>query len=175
MVRVAEEFDVSCLRLRPAPPPSLRLPDLVNLGELQPGEEYRVSTQVAIWEVSVLKQLALPGFSAWDFETLGSLLSDRLPGIFWGVYSPVIDYRHAVERGLWLEEGLEICGRAGVRVDLPARGVVSEEERYASAHELKLTPRGLLHRVLPASVKSALKKRLRRRRLDILLEKSGSG
>ena len=74
LLRVAVENDVGCLRLVPHRPSGRPVPQWPGLGEIRRGEEYRVSTQVAIWEDNLLRSLAWPGFSAWDFELIGSLI-----------------------------------------------------------------------------------------------------
>ena len=116
MVTTAEGNGLGCLRLRPSPPPSRRLLQFENIGLLRKGDDYRVSTQVAIWDADVLRQLARPEFSVWDFEIYGTLLSEQVNREFWGVYEPVIHYQHAVERGRWISLGLEYA--AGLECSL---------------------------------------------------------
>ncbi len=128
MVRIAVEYNLGCLRLRPAPPPSKPLHGKENLGVVLRGEPYRVSTQVAIWDVEFLRLLAHPSFNIWEFEHKGTLIGDRLPKEVWAVYDPVIDYRHGVERGRWLEEGLAICREAGVEADITKRDCITQGE-----------------------------------------------
>lgn len=152
LLGVVQEEDLACLRLYPHPPPSRRLRGKPGLGELRRGDDYRVSTQVAIWDVGTLRALAWPGLSAWDFEIIGSLASNEMSAKFWGVYEPVIDYRNGVWRGRWLPEGLEICSRARVDVDLQSRDVFAHAEfsdmrRQREPRELvrSLVPTSLLH------------------------------
>jgi len=121
LVDVAGQEDLACLRLYPHPPPTRRLKGKPGLGKLRRGDDYRVSTQVAIWNVDTLRALSWPGFSAWDFEIIGSLTSNEMGLKFWGVYEPVIDYRNGVWRGRWLQEGIEICRKSGIDVDMEAR------------------------------------------------------
>lgn len=129
LAAVAARENLACLRLVPMPRPSKRVANYAGLGEIRPGDEYRVSTQAALWNVADLRRLLRPQFSAWQFEQLGSILSERLmPGGFWGTYEPAIDYLHGVDRGLWLPRGLEICRQAGVQVDIEARGAVGPHQ-----------------------------------------------
>lgn len=137
LVLTAVTTRVACLRLTPQPPPSLPICGRPGLGIIAPGDLYRVSTQVAVWRVDTLRSLLVPGFSAWDFELTGSLMSNDLPDQFWGVWEPAITYRHGVELGKWLPLGLSICSEAGVSVDLAARPVLTDEEiaaRVVAAH-----------------------------------------
>lgn len=130
LVALAYEHEVACLRLRPAKSIGpRRWPDL---GRIPRGEEYRICTQVAIWDTSFLLRLAHPSFDIWQFEHYGTLLGDRLPGEVLSVYEYAIDYRHGVERGRWIDQGLKICRDAGVEPDLSVRSVISEEERAKS-------------------------------------------
>jgi hypothetical protein len=150
MVSTAEENGLGCLRLRPSPPPSRRLFQFENIGLLRKGDDYRVSTQVAIWDVQVLSELARPAFSPWDFEIYGTILSERLDREFWGVYEPVIHYQHAVERGRWMSLGLDICQRWGVQPDLCTRGIITDSERETQRKSLDRRLKRIAKRVIPS-------------------------
>lgn len=152
LLGVANEEDLACLRLYPHPPPSRRLRGRPGLGEIRRGDDYRVSTQVAIWHADALRSLAWPGFNAWDFEIIGSLASNEMSARFWGVYEPVIDYRNGVWRGRWLPEGLEVCSQARIDVDLQSReafahGEFNDMRRQRDSRKLvrPLLPTSLLH------------------------------
>ncbi len=158
LATVAAYEDLACLRLTPMPRPSRRLAGYPRLGEIRPGDEYRVSTQAAIWRVSALRQLLRPPFSAWQFEQLGSVLSERLmPRGFWGTYDPAIDYLHGVDRGLWLPRGLEICRQAGVQVDLWARSEISP--RQLAARNRKTFVYAIFRHALPRPLQRWLRRR----------------
>jgi hypothetical protein len=126
LVALAQKHDVGCLRLAaglplalpPGPPPR---PCLQELGVIERGEAYRVSAQVAVWRVDTLRRLLVPGFSAWDFEAVGTPLSEDMPEEFWASRTPAIVYDQCVEKGRWKPSGLEICRAAGVEVNLAAR------------------------------------------------------
>lgn len=150
LVQLASEEGLGCLRLFPHPPPSRRVRHRRELGHIRPGDDYRVSTQVAIWDVETLRRLAWPGFSAWDFEIIGSIASNEMHAKFWGVYEPVIDYRNGVWRGRWLPEGLEACRAAGIEIDVEARGMFSPEEWDDKVRTT--TSRSLANALLPESV-----------------------
>ncbi len=128
LVKTAIDNEVGCLRLYPHPPPTAALPDRPGIGELRKGDEWRASTQTALWDIDVLRSLAWTGFSAWDFEIIGSLVSYALPNAFWGVYDAAVDYRHVVIRGRWMRSGLSICEAVGVTPDLSARAVLGADE-----------------------------------------------
>lgn len=128
LVDIAEQEQLGCLRLSPHPAPTKKLERYSELGEIEYGADYRVSTQGAIWRLSTLRKLLHPSFSAWQFEQMGSPLSDHYPDKFWSVWEPALVYRHGVERGKWMEQGLDICRRAGVTVDLQARPKMGEQD-----------------------------------------------
>jgi hypothetical protein len=152
VVKLAEQNDVGCLRLNPVPPPTRRLPGFPGIGEIQRGDDWRVSTQVAVWDVELLRSLAWPGLSAWEFETIGSLASDAMPDKFWSVYKPLIDYRNGVVLGRWMPEGLEICREAGVEVDLQSRRTVTEAEILANSRKKLRSLKGVWRAAIPESI-----------------------
>jgi hypothetical protein len=170
MVKIAQDNSVDCLRLIPRPRPWGKPICADNLGIIEPGEDYRISTQVALWNVDLLRKIAIPGFSAWDFEVYGTLLSERLPGKYWGVLEAVIDYRHGVERGNWLEQGLEICREAEVRVDLTQRSIMTETERVAMRQRETTTPREVIKGLMPELMRRHLQRWYRSRKLAIMLK-----
>jgi hypothetical protein len=131
LVDAARTHHVGTLRLAPLPAPT-PLPRVASpvegIGVVQPGEPYRVSTQPAIWCKETLHKLLVPGFSAWDFEHLGTQLSAELDDQFWGPLTPSIVYDHGVEKGKWKPEGVAICRSAGVEPDLAARPIFTDAE-----------------------------------------------
>lgn len=155
LVDLARRERVGCLRLVAHMPlayaPTRPVAGVPGVGEIERGALHRVSLQVAIWRVETLRRLLVPGETAWDFEVLGTALSNRLPEPFWGVYESVIRYDQAVEKGKWKPAGLRICQEAGVPVDLTARGTFTEEElqshfdRYAAESEAEDRKRRMLH------------------------------
>jgi hypothetical protein len=132
LVNLAVERKVGCLRLVAglplAFPPSRPVPGLPGIGVIDKGEPYRVSAQAAIWEVSVLRQLLVPGMTAWEFEEIGTMLSTKFSEPFWAVYESAIEYSQCVEKGKWKPEGLKICREAGVIVNPELRPAFSSEE-----------------------------------------------
>lgn len=125
---LSQEENLGCLRLYSIYPPDRLVPGRRDMGRFEPGDRWRVTAQAAIWSQQTLRRLLVPGFSAWDFEMLGSQMSDYLPDRIWGVMQPALVYDHAVEKGRWRPQGLEICRRAGINPDLASRGVFSEAE-----------------------------------------------
>jgi hypothetical protein len=139
---IARRERVASIRLSPLPPPSKlpsrAVPTHPQLGIVEPGTGYRVSVQPAIWRVDALRRYLVPGFSPWQFEEIGSRLSDYTDDVFWGPFQPAVVYEHAIEKGRWKQAGLAICRDAGVAVDLGARpafaaGELEELSRSRSA------------------------------------------
>ena len=132
LVQAAQDNQVGCLRLSPLPPPTPLpkhpVPNYSALGIVEPGCPYRVSAQPAIWNVETLRRFLVPGFSPWEFEHIGTQMSEWMPDIFWGPYNHNLIYDHGVEKGKWKPAGLAICKEAGVDVDLSSRGVFNEDE-----------------------------------------------
>jgi hypothetical protein len=134
-IAVAEKERVASVRLSPLPPPSrvpeAPLPQYPELGIVAPRTPYRVSAQPAIWRTDVLRRLLVPGFSAWQFEEIGTQMSEQMREEFWGPFRPSVIYDHGIEKGKWKPEGLRICRELGVPVDLAARPAFTDEELRA--------------------------------------------
>jgi hypothetical protein len=135
LAEIAAAERLGCLRLYSIFPPETAVAQYPELGSFAPGEKWRITAQAAIWRVETLRRLLVPGFTAWDFELVGSQMSDYMPDRIWGVMRPALVYDQAVEKGKWRPQGLAICDAAGVRVDLERRGVFSmaELERHEQA------------------------------------------
>ncbi len=136
--KIAINSNSGCLRLSPYPPPTIPLPDYSDLGFIMAEDLYRVSTQVAIWQVGTLRRLLIPGFSAWDFELSGSQLSSKFFDQFYCVWKPAILYLNGVERGKWRQEGVALCREAKIDVDLAHRPMLTEEEIDAYHKSLRV-------------------------------------
>lgn len=159
LVRVAQGYSPACLRLAPLPPPTPLPATLVagfnDIGIVDKETPYLIATQPAIWRKDFLLKLLVPGFSAWEFEHLGSTICEFMDEEIWGPLVPYIVYEQGVEKGKWKQSALAICRDAGVQVDLTARPAFSdaELERHFSSgavsagiHELKMAAmRAYLH------------------------------
>jgi len=169
LVELAGRHKVGCLRLFPHPTPTGRLAGFGDIGMIQPGDEWRVSTQTAIWDKKLLYSLAKPGFSAWQFEIIGSLLSDTLPDLFWSVYEPAVNYCNGVVLGKWVPQGLEACGKAGVKVDLESRGTITEDELLLRSRQRKTGFTKVMASIMPHSMERRIMRWLRLLRRDFYL------
>lgn len=116
---------LNMLRLIPRPGPDSKCPDNQKLGRIDPGAEYKVSSQGAFWRSSILKRVAKEGESIWMFESNGSKRSKSLDK-FVSVCAPVLTYKHhVVERGKWFPWYGWYFKRMQIGVKLTARPVMS--------------------------------------------------
>jgi hypothetical protein len=128
MVELSEKLDLGCFRLFPLPPPSKKIPDIPGVGEIRKGDDFRVSTQAGIWSTKLLRSLAWPGMTAWQFEEIASLVSDMMPERYLGLYEPAMEYCNGLVQGKWMPEGLQVCREAGIEPDLSVRDCFSAKE-----------------------------------------------
>jgi hypothetical protein len=135
LVDIAFSERLGCLRLVAHLPLALRpvhdAPGYPDLGVIEPGTPYRVSTQVAIWRKTTLQRLLIPGANAWEFEVLASTLSARLRERLWGVKQTAIQYDQVVDKGRWKPKGRRMLHEAGV-VAAHSRPILTEEELAAN-------------------------------------------
>jgi len=119
----------ACIRLMPVPGAPAPAPDFADAGDLQKGVPYRMSLQAAIWRRDLLLALVRPGETPWQLELAGSMRTEALDAPFLSVLRgpqpPLPYFCNAVIRGVWRRDGLALCRREGVSVDLDARRVES--------------------------------------------------
>ena len=115
------------LRLIPRPGPTIRLNNM-EYGGIEPNAPYKVSTQAAFWEVETLRDLLIPGETAWEFEFNASARSVELTG-FVAVWREALPYgHHVVEKGKWFPWDYWKLSRMNIRVDSTARQVMTTYE-----------------------------------------------
>lgn len=130
LARVDDFFrlDAAYLRMRPFPPPDVRLARFPAVGECEPGAPYRASMQAALWRKEDLLALLRDGENPWEFEVYGARRSDAFERGFYSAHTDVLDYYAAVTMGKWIPYGVALCRENGVAVDLAARPMMSPEE-----------------------------------------------
>ena len=107
--------------------PGSNIPSHISskLMSIPPGADYRVSTQVALWKVSILKSILKNGESAWEFEINGTKRAMKYVGFFC-VSTDAFPYKHhVVERGKWFPWSAYYYSRMKIGVDLNSRSVMS--------------------------------------------------
>lgn len=141
--RIAVEKNVGCFRLAAglplAFPPSAPVPGVEGVGNIDKDELYRVSAQVALWRVKTLRKVLINGMNPWQFEEIGTEISQSIDDLFWGVYEPLIEYSQCVEKGKWKPEGLEICRKAGAPVTDGVRQHFSDDELRQHLYNVEKT------------------------------------
>lgn len=130
LARVEDFFavDAAYLRLRPFPPPDVRLARHPAIGESEPGAPYRASMQAALWRRDDLLALLRDGENPWEFEVHGARRSDAFARGFYSARTDVLDYYAGVTAGKWIPYGVAVCREHGVAVDLDARPMMSAGE-----------------------------------------------
>ena len=119
-VKCLQDKNLGCLRLAPCPGPTAPWPHNKDLGILQPGDAYRVSTQTAIWSKETLLSLLVPGETGGDFEIKGTRRSTSLSKPFlsvWRGQTPTPYFITAVVRGEWQEGALELLKKENISTD----------------------------------------------------------
>lgn len=86
-----------------------------------PGTAYSFSTQVGIWDSEFLMNHIKDGWSAWDFERIGSMecLQKEQPLLLYKKY--LFPYIEAVRKGKWLPIGVRLCKNNGITLDYQKR------------------------------------------------------
>ena len=99
-----------------------------DLRYCEPGTAYSISTQVGIWNAKLLKTYMADYESPWDFERKGSLeIKDyRHPILAPKRY--VFPYEEGVRKGKWMDNGVRLCRRNNISLDLSKRKQMSEFE-----------------------------------------------
>jgi hypothetical protein len=96
-----------------------------DYGRLEPGTDYRISTQAAFWRKEFLKEMILPGESIWEFEINGSRRSDNYEDGFYGVKRDLLPYgHHVVQRGKWFPWEAWYFGRMDIGCDFSRRAIM---------------------------------------------------
>jgi hypothetical protein len=132
LVETARANAVDCLRLTSSPPqnilPTIPVPEHEEFGIVEPGTLYRITAGPAVWRVSTLMSYLIPGLSAWEFELLGTQISDSTAHTVWGPFEPFLVYCHAVVQGRYRPEAVEVSREAGVALDLAKRPPWTNDE-----------------------------------------------
>jgi hypothetical protein len=105
------KYNISCLRLAPCPGPTAPWQYSDDLGVLQPGDNYRISTQTAIWKKEFLIKILKTGETGGDFEIQGTKRSNFMSDVLlsvWRDQTPTPYIITAVVRGVWQNDALEL-------------------------------------------------------------------
>lgn len=99
----------------------------IVIKDLEPYTPYRINTAVCIWKKYFLMALCIPGLSAWDFETVNSELINYFDCKIYYLEPPILYFKHAVEKGRWLEQGMNNLKKNNILVEYGERGLYDPE------------------------------------------------
>lgn len=114
-----DTHSIACLRLAPCPGPTEIWKEDKTLGIIKKGEEYRVSTQTAIWDKDIFVNLLKNGETGSEFEINGTKRSKMLDKMFlsvWRNQSPTPYYITGIVRGVWQQGALDHLQKEGIDV-----------------------------------------------------------
>jgi hypothetical protein len=127
-VNMLHNLNGSMLRLVPMPPPNESLLNSVNIGLINSGAQYRVSTQAAIWLRKELLAILADGESIWEFELKGSRRSDNRAG-YYSYWKSIFPYKHhVIERGKWFKNEAKRFGGLKIGCDFKKRKIMNRVE-----------------------------------------------
>jgi hypothetical protein len=113
------------LRVVPMPPPNKALLNFPDIGYINPGAQYRVSTQAAIWRRSELFEILSDDESIWEFELKGSRRSDTREG-YYSYFRCIFPYKHhVIERGKWFRNEAIFFGKLNINCDFKKRKIMT--------------------------------------------------
>ena len=144
-MEIMHRYHAANIRLVRPEWPKLCVPDKKNreIGIWKQGTAYSISTQVGIWDAEFLKCHIKDGWSAWDFERRGSLeIRDRRYP-FLVALDYVFPYEEGVRKGKWMDRGIRLCERNGIKLDFRKRPRMSNWEMckvYLKGAILDLNP-----------------------------------
>jgi hypothetical protein len=127
---IVRKNDLHCCRLIPNNFKQGKLisqSDHFNILEIGEKTPYRISTQAAIWKKEFLLSLLNDKFSAWHFEGANSWMIDGLPVSIAAVSRPLIHYKHGVERGKWIDQGINNLKKHHINMDFDRRGYFNQK------------------------------------------------
>ena len=126
-----QDLEGMMMRLVPKPPPRRRVDGFPDIGEIEPGDLYRVSLQSAIWRLDTFLSLLNNGETIWEFEMEGSNRSKRFPAGFYSLRDAALTYgHHVVERGKWFPRDAAFFGAAGIGCDFERRAIMTQGEYW---------------------------------------------
>lgn len=132
-----QELDGHYLRLLDNPKPNKSIAFSSEIGEITPGQHWRVAMQPAIWKRSTLTDLLRTDETAWDMEIKGSVRSNSIPTGFYSTYKCLIFFNNGLEKGYWLRYNLPIMKKEGIILPVQTFPVMTHKQhvlRFLSTH-----------------------------------------
>jgi hypothetical protein len=109
-----------------------KLDDNPLIGKIRSNQEYRINTQISIWNKELLCDLLKDGESIWEFEINGSKRSNEIPNpCLCIIPDPNKNYVHgpipylctAITKGIWMLDAIELGKKEGITIDTSHRKV----------------------------------------------------
>ena len=125
-VELAKKHKVGCLKLFGNPNLKNRFSLDEQFVEYVEGTLYRINTQVSIWNKNYLLKIIQYDLSAWDFERIGSKMSERYKDKIIGTVNRIFHYEDAVHRGKIEKAVVKLCERNGFFLDTNYRRQMSD-------------------------------------------------
>lgn len=128
-IKIMYRYHAANIRLSGSGPwPGLYVTNTEGIGIWKPGTAYSMCTQVGIWDVDFLRKNIKSGWSAWDFERIGSLeIKDKGHPLLVAL-DYVFPYEEGVRRGKWMDNGVRLCKRNNIVLDTNKRKQMSNFE-----------------------------------------------
>lgn len=121
-IEIMREYHAANIRLSgPSSWSEVDTKDKNGIGVCKPGIAYSLSTQIGIWNVEFLNNNIRDGWSAWDFERKGSLRIKDSEHPLLVALDYVFPYEEGVRRGKWMDQGVRLCERNGIKLDFHRR------------------------------------------------------
>ncbi len=125
--RITSEFikvDGNYLKFIRKPKPTKKFNSL--FGEIEPGSLYRPTCVYALWKIDILLDLLVESESAWEFERLGSLRSDKYKRFF-VVYKDFFKISNTIVKGKWVPKEKRKIEKLGYTI-AESRNIISIKE-----------------------------------------------
>lgn len=143
LVEIAKVNDVGNLRLLPNPHPDRPFPKENGIGEISRGRQYRISLQAGIWNKEYLRQFSGMHTSVWDFERMGSAISNEFKQPILCTLRHVFPFVDSVHKGKWEQAGVILCERNEISIDYERRRVMSNLDnlvKYGKGAVIDIAP-----------------------------------
>ena len=99
-----------------------------SIGYYISGGGYSLVLQPGIWNVKLLAGIIEDGWSAWDFERIGSLRKADTQYPILVALDYAFPYVEGVRKGKWMQEGARLCERNGIKLDGHRRPIMTNLE-----------------------------------------------
>ena len=144
--RKAKELQAAFYKLCPANYTQL-IPCDQSTAKIKKGSAYSVSTHAGIWETESFLSFLKKEWSAWDFERIGSLESERISHEMYASLDYRIPYIEGIRKGKWFPEGVRLLKENGISVQDTGKKEMTLKDRFivqAKAVILSMNPKLVL-------------------------------